>query len=308
MHIVYISVRPQVFQETVRQVERFMPFIDHVVVACPTRLAGEFAGSTTLPLTIFNDEQLLADQLGDLNNHQQLNFALRAALIKQDGIPGEFILSDDDARPIRPIPESIYYENGRHHPYYFYDLSRWGSKKTDFDLGQHNTFKVLAEAAYPHLSYASHMPQIIDRECFLACLDRFDGAYNNLAICEWSLYFNFSRKIFPRRFHPPQPYLTFCWPDAPYTWPLFVEPDAIYFENYYPQMYELFGMFCGYSAAPGTDEAGRVAEQKNRQWQLVADARLKGRPLLCDPWVQGSWVRWLAASVVWPIYFRNRRL
>jgi len=282
-----------------------MPFINQVVVATPAAMAHEVDAPKGLPLVVVTDEQLLGDRCAGLRGHQERNFMLRAKLIRSDLVGNEFIMSDDDSRPRRPIPREVFIEKGKCHSYYFYNLKSWPGRRTNFDRGQHNTRRLLGRYGYPQLAYAAHMPQLIYRDCYRACLERFAPEWDGAALCEWSLYFNYAASEFKERFHAPQPYLTFCWPDAPYTWPLYVEPQDLLFENFYPQFYGAGRVFAGLAETPGPDNAGEVNSAKEARWRQVGEARLLGRPLMADPWVRGSWLRRLAASVFAP-YIRRK--
>jgi hypothetical protein len=305
MQIVYISARPTVLAGTLRQVQRFMPFVDEVVVAAPATLAQDVRSPAGMKLTVVTDEELLGAGAHGLQDHQERNFMLRAQLVDSAVTEEAFFMSDDDSRPRGPITKEVFLEEGKSYAYYFYDLARWPGHKTDFDKGQHNTAQVLRRYGYPQLSYASHMPQLVYKDCYRACLGRFVDEWRCTPLCEWSLYFNYAISEFAGRFHSPQPYLTFCWPDAPYTWPLYVEPQALLFENFYPRFYGLRGIFAGLEDTPLPGAVAGSNAAKEARWRQLGVARLNGRLPLHDPWVRGSRLRWFAARVAAP-WFRRR--
>ena len=174
MQIVYLSNRPDVLRDTLSSVDRFMPFVDEVVIVIPGSAQSEFDYVKDLsPARFIHDESLLRANRQS-RDHQIRNYLLRTALSEHPSIAEEFIMSDDDYRPLATVDPAIFRENGKYHSYYFYDLADWAYNETDFDIGQQNTCQVMKYlTAYPHLSYASHMPQIIRKDILGESKKRF---------------------------------------------------------------------------------------------------------------------------------------
>jgi hypothetical protein len=145
---------------------------------------------------------------------------------------------------------------------------------TSFDRGMRNTWRRLAEAAYPTRAFASHMPQIVNKSLVNEIFDRFVIAPDGPAYDEWSLYFNVAGQLYRRHFTA-KPYGALGWPMRPGDWLPELEPPEVAFENYYPQNYEAAdgGMFVG------LNPLGDLAAKSDRAAKALAQARraeLKG--------------------------------
>ncbi len=251
MHIAYLSNRPKRLQASIESVARHMPFVQTATVLIPRAAHNAFQSlSTAIPCTFVIEEDILVQaELDDTRtqDHQSRNYRLRHALSERGALPSDFIMADDDAHALRTIDENFFLEEQRYHSYYFYDLRYWPGYRTDFDQGQMATAAVLQQLELPTLSYASHMPQIINRELFNKAYTFFDRAAKKagrqLPLCEWSTYFNYAHRHAPELFHPPRPFETLCWPEHPLAWPKAFEPTRYSFENYTPSLYNNKGPF-----------------------------------------------------------------
>jgi len=141
-------------------------------------------------------------------------------------------------------------------------------RPTSFDRGMRNTWRLLAEAAYPARAYASHMPQIVNKSLVNEIFDRFLIRSDGPAYDEWSLYFNVASQLYPRHFAT-KPYGTLGWPMRPGDWLPEQDPVEPAFENYYPQNYETaeHGMFVG------LDPLGDLDAKTRRTKEALAQAR-----------------------------------
>ncbi len=302
MQIFYISNRPDILKGTLVQVSRLMPFIDRVLVVAPGKMREAFdAPAAPLPLDFIEEESLLAASTLKALNHQGRNFQLRAAAMRHPLLDDVFIMSDDDARPMRAVVETDYLENGRYHRYFFYDLADWPHGRTDFDRGQMATYTLLHYYSLPHLSYASHMPQIIDKTLFLQMWEKMGRHLAAYPICEWSSYFNYAAATYPKSFHPPQMYRTFCWPDFPATWLHVVTAGNFLFENYSPWLYRPGELFHELADCPRLDELDQVNLEKLMRWQQAFVGRIETHLVDSDPWLRRSMMRRLVARASWPI-------
>lgn len=302
MQIFYISNRPDILKGTLLQVSRLMPFIDRALVVAPGRLRDAFCASAApVPLEFIDEESLLAAPVINRMGHQARNFQLRTAAMKNALLDEVFIMSDDDARPMRPVAESEYLAQGRYHRYYFFDLAEWPHGRTDFDLGQGSTYTLLHYFGLPHLSYASHMPQIIDRTLFLRMWEQMGRYIATYPVCEWSSYFNFAAANSPEAFHSPRAFRTFCWPDFPATWLHMMPAGGYLFENYSPWLYGTGELFHDLPDCPGLEELDQVNLEKLMRWNRACVARIENRLVDADPWLRRSFIRRLAARAAWPV-------
>ncbi len=151
------------------------------------------------------------------------------------------------------------------------DMGTWlaGSPTTtSFDRGMRNTWKLLAEAAYPVRAYASHMPQIVNKSLANEIFDRFVIKSDGPSYDEWSLYFNVAHQLYPRHFTT-KPYAVLGWPMRPGDWLPEIDPAEPAFENYYPKNYQSAerGMFVG------LEPLGDLEAKTRRTREALAAAR-----------------------------------
>ena len=274
MQIVIISNRPDVARGTLGYVAALMPFISEAVIVCPACQVGSFQGpGQPLPVSVLAEEEVLGDlhpHFVRSTDHQRKNWLLRSALPGLGGVAAEFLMADDDHRPLRRIAPEMFSESGRHRPFHTYDLARWTARETAFDAGQHRTRRLLAERGYPTLSYSAHMPQIIDKALLAAVVREFAAATEGgVAIDEWSAYFNVARVRRPERFLPPRLFETLCWPALPTDWDAGVRPTRFSFENFHPPLYASGGLF-----------ADIPQEFEPTAWQARAEAKIARRQAL----------------------------
>lgn len=247
MQIVYLSKRPKILAETIGHTENLVGFITEVVVICPENLLQEFKFQSRLKVRLFSDEELLEkrDHAVEIADHQMKNWLLRASLADHHAIEDEFIMADDDSRPLVNIPLSYFKDGGKYNSFYFYSLENWYKRESAYDGGQHNTCEVLRERGYATFSFSSHMPQIINKAFLGEAVKAFDEVGMKKSIDEWSVYFNFCLKEFAKYFNKPKTFDTLCWPALPSDWPYDVRPKGFYFENFYPELYRKNMLFQG---------------------------------------------------------------
>ena len=258
--------------ETLEHVALFMPFIDEALVCVPDKMVDQCtSSSSSVPLQVVSESEILSQNEASklpLLDHQRRNYLLRTRLIKHQNVNAQFIMSDDDARPLKTVDVSRYFESNRYHRYYFYDLTQWQSNQTDFDAGQLSTGVILQYNNLPHLSYASHMPQIIDRDLFIEAAQDFTQYSSEHPICEWSSYFNFASFHYPEKFHEAKPFLTLCWPEHPLAWQQEVVPDRFLFENFTPELYAPRQVFEGLPTEYQSEQTAKnLTVEKVTRWQ-----------------------------------------
>lgn len=302
MQVVYITNRPEVLAETLGHVRLHMPWVDHAVVVAPDRHLQR-RPDMGLPVTWASDEEILGSGHSELAklDHTTRNIRIRKGVLASGLTDEVFLLSDDDYRPIKPIPPEFYVgDGGRFHSYYSYDLAAWRWTNTPFDRGQHQTYLALTYLGCGHLSFAAHMPQVMDRAISTEAYEAVSRLTACDTLCEWSLYFNYGQHFYPDRFLPPEPYCTVGWPDFAGSWPFWVRPGPYAFENFYESLYEPGQMFEGLptSADPGSWE--RTGFEKARRWYELelAATRLDFRATPMEPWTRGSPARRAAFAVL----------
>ncbi len=291
MQLVYISNRPEILSQTLVHVSRHMEFIDSIMIVCPAVYRTSFNVPDRLSVLIVPEEKLLpatAQTTFAKLDHTSKNYLLRTAMLELQDLDPEFIMSDDDSRPLRTVCLADFKADEKYQGYFFFDLALWNYCRTDFDRGQRVTNVLLQYHGMEHLSYASHMPQIINRDIFREAASFFHEPAKKYPLCEWSIYFNFGRQQYPDRFLPPRPFRTLCWPSHPGTWPYYVRPEAVLFENYYPELYEKNGIFADLPELPAPEEADHVTIEKMVRMADMEAGRMQFQLVSTDPWRKKS--------------------
>ena len=269
MQIVYISNRPEIARETLEYVENLMPFVTEALFVCPGSQVKDFHFKGRIPVKAIDEASVLGKDLGrfkDSSDHVFRNCLLRFSLVRMADLGDEFIMSDDDNRPLVDIPFSLYKEQGRYRGYYFYDLKKWRPFETDFDKGQQVTRNILEEKGFSTLSYSSHMPQLINKGLLSEVAEAFRSNQDQgMPIEEWNAYFNYGQGVHPERFTNPKPFKTLCWPPFPSDWPLDVHPEGFYFENFYPVLYQKGMVFSGLPTRFDEKRCVEISNEKIRR-------------------------------------------
>jgi hypothetical protein len=286
---VILSARPDVLDGTWRAIRRLMPWVDRAVVVAPGHLVAEMAHPDWV---VLSDEEASGCTTAELRalDHTSRNTLLRRHLASHEAVEDEFLLADDDYRPLRPVDRDAYGPPGRHRMRWFYDLRAWPGDSTSFDEAQHRTGEVLSYLGAPHLAYGSHLPQLVWKDVLAEAFARVRQVLESDLLCEWSVYANLGAAMHPDRFDPPVPFSTLCWPQYAGEWPWWVEPTApLLFENHYPELYAGGHLFAG---LPPEAPAGREDEVAFEKWQRWLRAGRGARDLefgpTWDPWTQGS--------------------
>ena len=235
-----ITIRISDFIETIKYYELFMPYITKVLIITQQKLIKDFKNSYKGKLTLefISDEELMPNFIKD---HLKRNFYLRTKALNSSKLDNQFIMADDDNRPIKNIPKTYFTENGKDKLYYFYtDISNWaGSKEgipSSFDLGQYSAYNFIKKHNWTKYMFASHEPQIIRKKIYLKALKEFPDAYD-IPIDEWTFYGNYVMKYYSKHFIFLK-FTTLLWPEMPTDWLMEFLPDKIYFENYYHDPYK----------------------------------------------------------------------
>lgn len=267
MQLFYISNKPNVLNRTLDLVEQCMSFIDNVVVVVPSKLIPQVKSSYRFKLNVVPEENFLEPGIKDRLDHSSLNYLIRSnVVLNYEGIEDEFIMSDDDYRPLVKIDESKFKSDNKYRSYFFYDLKEWKHKITPFDKCLQNSQACLSEAELPTMAYSSHMPQIINKEIFKECIDFFKDKAKDQSLCEWSTYFNYAHTKYPGKFHKPEPYANIGWPDYPNIWKEYVKPQEPFFENYYDHLYNHGDLFEGIDEV---EESNNLEEIKSLKLERI---------------------------------------
>ncbi len=245
--MVCLTARNDDILATLPFIERFMPFIEELVLCCPDKNVDEVKSryKGRLSLQFLTDSQIL-DGRKLPEDHGTRNFFLRALALKNPVIDDVFLMTDDDYRPLRTITPEVFVKDGVYNAYYCYDLAQWKGaypELTSFDRQQHRTLALLQAHHYPTLMYASHQMQIIDKALYNEMTDRF-ADYIDKGVCEWAMYFNYAVSRYPQRFRC-LPYVSMGWPGNITDWKLMVQPADFLFENHYSVLYEEGQVFAG---------------------------------------------------------------
>ncbi len=243
--LVLLTARFEDAQALLPYIDRFMPFIERVLLLCPDALAarGKELDGGRLRLSFLCDSEILAGEPLP-EDHAKRNFFLRCRAMKSDLLDDVFIMSDDDYRPMTTIRKEVFVDESGYKGYYSYDLRKWrGSTSAfvSFDKAVFAELEFLQENGYPTRQYASHMPQIIEKGIFIEMLQAHPGMESK-GYLDWDVYFNFLQAKHPDLLEV-RPYVAMCWPGATTDWPVYVNPPEYLFENHYPYLYGKGKMF-----------------------------------------------------------------
>ena len=294
MQLVMLSARPKVAAETMLHVRHFMPWIGDVVVVCPEALAAAFDSIDRAE--VVTDETLLGTTSTGITalDHTTRNFVLRGALASHPAVADEFLMTDDDYRPLKPIGlDGFRTPEGLDRSFYFYDLGAWPGASTPFDDGQHDVGQLLSYLGVDRLAFASHMPQIVRKDLMAAAWAEVESLTDRRRLCEWALYFNLGRARRPEMFADPEPFRTLCWPQYPHEWPAWVAPSDYAFENFYPDLYSPGHLFDGIPTALDPEHVERHNVEKILRWSEFGRrvARLDFPDDVANPWTGDSIAR-----------------
>lgn len=262
--IVFLSARPEPLLATLPYIEEFMPFIKELVVICPDFMADfmkeNYRGR--LELKLATDNQVLAGAALPAD-HSTRNFFLRCLAMKLDILDDEFIMSDDDYRPLGYTEEDFFFRDGKYRGFYFADISEWKYRIADlfsYDYCHFRTLEFLKKNGFPTRQYSSHQPQIINRKWYCELLEEFPDIMT-LGYDEWSTYFNYCAVRHSDRYQA-VPYATLSWPNIGGE-NLGPDQSEYAFENFYEDNYKSKGKFCKFSPV-FTDVPVLLAENKEK--------------------------------------------
>ncbi|SFO87939.1 glycosyltransferase family 4 protein [Hydrogenimonas thermophila] len=235
LQFVFISINLNNIEKTITEIDKYINFVKEYIVITRRELVDKFKNiKTKYKIIIINEEELLNELYKDFINkdHVSKNWLLRVSLLNIEELDEEFIMLDDDNRPLVEIDIKHFIENNKYKAYYFYDLLDWSCYITDYDIGQHNMKEVLDKDMMELLSYSSHKPQIINKTLFKEAVNKYFEIGLKKPIDEWSIYFNYAVSNYPHLFRKLK-YDTLSWPQHPSNWKQKYIPDNYLFENFY---------------------------------------------------------------------------
>lgn len=247
--MVILTARASDIKNTIPFIEKYMPFIERLLLCCPESVSEEMLAIKTehIKIEVLTDEELLnGEELP--KDHGTRNFFLRCLAMQSDKTDEVFIMSDDDYRPLHTVDREFFVKDGYYKAYYCGELNEWRGLIggiTSYDRYIYRTRDFVNENRYPGYQYSSHMPQIIDRELYRMMIKEHPGIEKK-GLDEWSSYFNFVQNKYPNLIHS-KPYVTLGWPGRITDWNMRVKPEEYVFENYYGFLYEKGEIFEGKS-------------------------------------------------------------
>lgn len=295
MQIVYLSARPELLAETLGHIAHFAPFVDDVVVVAPESIAGDFPAG----VSVLTDEAVSGRPTSELAAmaHTSRNYLLRTSVVDHDAIDDVFVMSDDDSRPLVPVDETTFFDGHRFRRRWFHTMGSWRRLHTEFDESILTTDMILRQMGFDNpLSYACHMPQVIDKGLYRDVAGRFADLADTYPLEEWSTYFTVAPGLAPDRFADPEPFATLGWPRYPGEWPHQVTPGRLLFENHHPELHDVGGLYDGLPTACDPATVAATTLEKIIRWhRLEIQVRELAFPDDIDqPWTSGSTGRRLA--------------
>jgi len=240
LQFVFISIDIETLQGTISAIDKYINFVkEYIVVTNSQHIEVAQKLVTKRKITLIEETQILGPYAKDFNqrNHQKKNWLLRASLLNIEHLENEFVMLDDDNRPLKDLDLSYFIDaDGRYKAYFFYDILNWNHNCSAYDEGQHNLKTILSKHSYELLSYSSHAPQIINKDIFAQAVKQFFNIGLEHAIDEWSIYFNYAVSHYPYLFQK-SVFETLNWPAIPADWQYQYIPEQYSFENYYPSLY-----------------------------------------------------------------------
>jgi len=235
LQFVFISIDKNNLIGTIKEIDKNISFVKEYIIVTKKEFIKDFKTiKSKNKISIINENNILGKYAENFEkrDHVSKNWILRCSLLNIDFLDDEFIMLDDDNRPLKKINIEHFIKDNKYNAYYFYDLLEWNCFNTDYDIGQHNMKKILDNEGYELLSYSSHKPQIINKKIFKEMVDKYFQIGLKLPIDEWSMYFNYAISTYPFLFNKIK-YDTLNWPSHPSNWIQMYIPNKYEFENFY---------------------------------------------------------------------------
>lgn len=238
---VFISINKHNLEGTIKAIDKYVDFVSEYVIVTQKKLVPSFKKiATKNKLTVVDENDILGVYSNDFSkrDHVSKNWLLRASLLNIKNLQNEFIMLDDDNRPLKNITiDKFITPDGKYNAYYFYNMLDWTYNHTDYDKGQKFTCDILLKNNYEFNSYSSHCPQIINKTIFKESIKKFFEFGLEYPIEEWNIYFNYAISTYPSLFNK-KLFETLSWPAHPAYWQYQEFPKELSFENYYKELYD----------------------------------------------------------------------
>jgi glycosyltransferase involved in cell wall biosynthesis len=242
LQFVFISIDKHNLEGTIKAVDKYVDFVKEYIIVTQPKLIKEFQSiKSSNKITIIDENLILKEHKNGFSkrDHVTKNWLLRTSLVNLDILEDEFIMLDDDNRPLKDINiEKFIAKDGTYNAFYFYTMLDWHYLNSDYDFGQLSMKTILSEHNYELLSYSSHSPQIINKKIFKEMKEKFFDIGLKQPIDEWSIYFNYAVSTYPALFNKKR-FETLSWPANPTDWETIIEPEEYVFENYYKELYDI---------------------------------------------------------------------
>ncbi len=257
IQIVFISNRIDDLRETIKQHDQKTPFVKEYVVFAPKKMLTKMRKiKSKHPLKVIDEIELLGDHMAEFkkSDHSTKNWMLRSSISRVAEIDEEFIMNDDDSRPLRKMQRTFFVgDDGKYNAHYFYELPRWVHRTSDYDDAQRNMSDHLGRLNLEQLNYSSHQPQLINKKLFAETVSYVNDNEVTGPIDEWSTYFNYIASILPSAVNK-RPFESLAWPADPRNWEFQIRPPRYTMENFYEELYEDGGVFEGLKVNGDSDK------------------------------------------------------
>ena len=241
LQFVFISIDKHNLEGTIKAIDKYIDFVEEYIIVTAPKYIEDFKQlKSSNKITVIDETTILGKYADDFQtkDHVTKNWLLRSSLLNIASLKDEFIMLDDDNRPLKKITlDKFISEDGSYHAYYFYNILQWHYQNSEFDVGQENMRKILTDENYEMLMYSSHAPQIINKTIFQEVVDKFFDIGLSKPIDEWSTYFNYGVSLYPCLFNK-KLFEILSWPATPTDWETVFLPTEYSFENYYKSLYD----------------------------------------------------------------------
>lgn len=240
LQFIFISIELDSLLGTIKATDEYIDFVkEYIIITAPNLVKKAQKIPSKHKITVIDETKILGQYANGFaqRDHVSKNWLLRTSLLNVPVLDDEFIMLDDDNRPLKPLSIDMFIDSqGRYKSYYFFNLLEWNHKATEYDVGQQNMKQILSDENYELLSYSSHAPQIINKQIFKEVVGKFFEIGLKTPIDEWSIYFNYANSRYPYLYNK-NIFRTLNWPENPFHWEHIYQPQDVAFENYYKGAY-----------------------------------------------------------------------
>lgn len=292
MQLIFITNRVSDIVQTIPHFEFYFDFLTRITIFTPEECVSEI--QTSLPkCEVIDENKLLSkkkyvyfNQLKSKHqrNHTKINYLLRSCLAESDFVDNEFIMADDDSRPLTPISIEFFKKNGVYNAYFMCTILQYISyisnindtnyRNIPFYEIHYDMNDLFKKLNLPSLMYASHMPQIINKEIFKKSVIYFSDFSHTHTMDEWSTYFNYGSHFFSEKFNI-KLYETMCWPhlNFEFTLPNNYSFELLYQNDTIVSTYSNGSIFSDISPAFSSDQDRKNAIKISR-YKTVQDSTI----------------------------------